>query len=217
MTRRFIKYFVRGLHPEDLRPVALSVSNESNMLSIVEDSHDLISASASTAAIKVAYLPKNVAVSLNIESFCNHPDWFAAIASHLKYPDETCNILSLDLYGERDCDNVQFFIEHHPDQPEFNLPKEEQDHQRIIEYAGSNALENKLTAASTSEYMAYPDFIYNGRPAGCMGPPITIYEEVFADITDDLAHLEDLPDSNQDILDEIGDFANQSLQTYSST
>ncbi|KAG6372710.1 hypothetical protein JVT61DRAFT_7477 [Boletus reticuloceps] len=102
-------------------------------------------------------------------------------------------------------------------QPEFNLPKEEQDHQRIIEYAGSNALENKLTAASTSEYMAYLDFIYNGRPAGCMGPPITIYEEVFADIADDLAHLEDLPDTNQDILDEIGDFANQSLQTYSST
>ncbi|KAF8130575.1 hypothetical protein EV363DRAFT_1332352 [Boletus edulis] len=109
-----------------------------------------------------------------------------------------------------------FFIEHHTDQPEFNL-LEEQDHQRMIEYAGSDALENKLTATSTSEYMAYPDFIYNGRPAGCMGPPITIYEEVFADIADDLAHLEDLPDSNQDILDEIGDFANQSLETYSST
>ncbi|KAF8452201.1 hypothetical protein L210DRAFT_2018421 [Boletus edulis BED1] len=63
--------------------------------------------------------------------------------------------------------------------------------------------------------MMYPDYIYNGRATGHMGPPITIYEEVFADIVDDLARLEDLPD-NQDILDEIGDFAVQSVQTYSN-
>ncbi|KAF8558359.1 hypothetical protein OG21DRAFT_1380524, partial [Imleria badia] len=54
-----------------------------------------------------------------------------------------------------------------------------------------------------------------GRPMGYTGPPITIYEEVFADIVDDLDHLSDLPD-NEDILAEIGKFTTNSLKIYDS-
>lgn len=49
----------------------------------------------------------------------------------------------------------------------------------------------------------------------CTGPPIIIYEQIFADIVDDLAYLSDRPD-NVDILAKIGELATKSVATYDS-
>ena len=47
------------------------------------------------------------------------------------------------------------------------------------------------------------------------GPLITIYDEIFADIVHDLAHLRELPD-NEQILGRIGELAARSLDIYDS-
>lgn len=57
--------------------------------------------------------------------------------------------------------------------------------------------------------------VHFGHPGRHTGPLITIYEEVFADVIDDLACLSDHP-VNEDILTEIGGLVVKSLGIYDS-
>ncbi|KAF8123602.1 hypothetical protein EV363DRAFT_1356234 [Boletus edulis] len=62
--------------------------------------------------------------------------------------------------------------------------------------------------------MYQEDFlVQDGRPIHRTGPPITIYEEVFADIVDNLTHLSDIPDDEY-VLAKTGEFVKNALDVY---
>ncbi|KAF8129786.1 hypothetical protein EV363DRAFT_1450836 [Boletus edulis] len=214
---RYIRYLAPWYHTA---PMNIKVDDQSNVLDIVDDLCYRTGLNMDSEW-KVAYLPKDVALEIN--PFDTLVDQLTAAASCLKVLDNHDSILSLDLCDKEDFIKVQFFIRHRhglsipfmpvqliyslSDQPEFILSQEEQDHEKTIEAASSITWDPLLPSTISSDYNMYQEdfLVQDGRPIHRTGPPITIYEEVFADIVDNLAHLSDIPDDEY-VLAKTGEF-----------
>ncbi|KAG6372511.1 hypothetical protein JVT61DRAFT_7617 [Boletus reticuloceps] len=164
-----VKYLVPGVHKD---PFSLRVNAETMVFDIISHFRSQVPG----AHTGVAYLPKDLA--LNISPVHDLVSRFTAVACRLEYLKDETKIFSLDLYDKTD--KIQFFIQSHP------------DHDELIQRAGGRWAPSTVSG-SIEIFKEQQDkhLVHNGRPVHVSGPPITIYEEAFADIVHDLANPSD--------------------------